>query len=235
LTAQGNGIVNERAEWSPDGKRVLYRSSRGNRAGLWWRAADLSDAETPLLTNEHEDYWEVVMTPDGKGIVYQIDTAGADVMYRRLSDERAAQPIANTPFNETMARVSPDGHWITYVSAESGRDQVMVQPFPGPGARIQVSIAGGREPVWAPDGRRLFYRDDQDLIAASVNTSGSFTVSSREKMFSDVFLRAPFHANFDVAPDGEHFLFLKATEEPQLLVVQNWVDEVRARLKAKKN
>ena len=72
-------------------RRVLYRSSRGNRAGLWWRAADLSDAEAPLLTNDHEDYWEVVMTPDGKGIVYQIDTAGADLMYRgsRVTNSRS--------------------------------------------------------------------------------------------------------------------------------------------------
>jgi serine/threonine-protein kinase len=234
LTAQGNGITNERAEWSPDGKRVLYRSSRGNRAGLWWRSADLSEPEVPLLTNEHEDYWEVVMTPDGKGIVYQLDTAGADLMYRRLSGDTAATPIANTPFNETMARVSPDGRWITYVSAESGRDQVIVQPFPGPGARTQVSVTGGREPVWSRDGRRLYYRDDQDLIAVSVSTSGPFTILSREKLFTDTFLRAPFHANYDVAPDGSHFLFLKATEEPQLIVVQNWLDEVRARLKAKK-
>ena len=95
----------------------------------------MSDAESPLLANEHEDYWEVVMTPDGKGIVYQIDTAGADLMYRRLTGDTAATPIANSQFNETMARVSPDGHWITYVSAESGRDQVMVQPFPELAAR----------------------------------------------------------------------------------------------------
>ncbi|HUQ18373.1 MAG TPA: hypothetical protein VM099_02065, partial [Gemmatimonadaceae bacterium] len=189
----------------------------------------------PLLTNEHEDYWEVVMTPDGKGIVYQIDTAGADLMYRPLSRDTVATPIANSPFEESMARVSPDGHWITYVSAESGRDQVMVQPFPrAGGARTQVSINGGREPVWSRDGKRLFYRDDQDLIAVSVSTSGPFTIISRAKLFQDTFLRAPFHANYDVAPDGSHFLFLKATEEPQLIVVTNWLDEVRARLKAKK-
>ena len=134
-----------------------------------------------------------------------------------------------------MARVSPDGHWITYVSAESGRDQVIVQPFPGAGARTQVSINGGREPVWSPDGRRLFYRDDQDFIAASLNTSsGQMSVTSRDKLFSDTFLRAPFHANYDVAPDGSHFLFLKATEEPQLIVAENWLDEVRTRLKTKK-
>ena len=89
--------------------------------------------------------------------------------------------------------------------------------------------------MWAPDGRRIFYRDDQDLIAASLSTSsGSVTVASREKMFSDTFLRAPFHANFDVAPDGSHFLLLKATEDPQLIVVSNWLDEVQARLKGKK-
>ena len=89
--------------------------------------------------------------------------------------------------------------------------------------------------MWSRDGRRLFYRDDQDLIAASLNTSaGQVSVSSRDKLFSDGFLRAPFHANYDVSADGSHFLFLKPTEEPQLIVVQNWLDEVRARLRAKK-
>ena len=112
--------------------------------------------------------------------------------------------IANTAFVETMPRVSPDGHWIAYVTGESGSPQVVVQPFPGPGSRTQVSVRGGTEPVWSHDGRRLFYRDTQHLIAANVSTTSSFSVTSRETLFTDDFVRYSLpHANYDVSPDGK--------------------------------
>jgi serine/threonine-protein kinase len=231
LSEEGDGSVNERAEWTPDGKRVIYRSNKGKRAAIWWRPADLSGPEATLLASEREDYYEAVMTPDGRGLVYQLDTAGSDIFYRQLSGDTVAKPIATDPGSESQARVSPDGRWVTYVSAESRRDQVIVQPFPGPGPRTQVSIAGGREPVWSRDGRRLFYRDDEHLVAATVSTTPSFSVTSRQVLFDDVYLRAPFHANYDVAPDGSHFLFLKATREAEVMIVYNWFNEVRAKLK----
>jgi len=107
-------------------------------------------------------------------------------MYRNLAGDTRTKVIANTAFVETMPRVSPDGHWIAYVTGESGSPQVVVQPFPGPGSRTQVSVRGGTEPVWSHDGRRLFYRDTQHLIAANVSTTSSFSVTSRETLFTDM-------------------------------------------------
>ena len=75
----------------------------------------------------------------------------------RLSD-RKAQPFLRTPFNETAPRFSPDGRWLAYISDESGRFEIYVQPYPGPGGKWQISTEGGTEPVWNPNGRELFYR-----------------------------------------------------------------------------
>src|SRR6202030_1842180 len=69
-----------------------------------------------------------------------------------------AQSFLRTPFNETAPRFSPDGRWLAYSSDESGRREIYVQPYPGPGGKRQISTEGGTEPVWNPDGRELFYR-----------------------------------------------------------------------------
>ncbi|MGI8619704.1 MAG: protein kinase domain-containing protein [Gemmatimonadaceae bacterium] len=226
-----DGALNERPEWTPDGSRVLYRTSRERRSALWWRAADLSGPEEPLLTSPTEDYYEGVITPDGQAIVYQLDTAGAAVMYRMLAGDTTPKQLSSPSFAASMPRVSPDGRWLAYVATESGGDQVVVQPFPGPGARVQVSVSGGSEPVWSRDGRRLFYRDNQNVHAANVSLTGSFSILSREVLFRDDFVKAPLpHANYDVTPDGSHLLLLKATEQAQVLVVHNWREELRAQL-----
>jgi serine/threonine-protein kinase len=227
-----DGSVNERPEWTPDGKRLLYRSSRMRRSAIWWRAADLSDAESPLVANEKADLYEGVISPDGSAIAYQLDTAGADIYYRQLSGDTVPKPVAVTQFTETQPRISPDGHWIAYVTDESGADQVVVQPFPGPGSRMQVSVRGGKEPVWSRDGQRLFYRDFQNFVAANVRTSPTFSVLSRETLFADSFVPASLpHANYDVTPDGEHLVLLKPTQSAEATIVYNWIGELRKKLR----
>lgn len=150
------------------------------------------------------------MTPDGRDLVYQIDDAGAnqaDVMYRALDGDTASRPVSATSSVEAQPRVSPDGRWVAFVTDASGASQVVVQPFPGPGGQVQVSVIGGSEPVWARDGRRLFYRDGRHFIAVTVTTTPTFAVTGRTRLFVDdyAFAQAP-HANYDVTPEGNRFL-----------------------------
>ena len=112
---------------------------------------------------------------------------------------------------------------------------MVVQPFPGPGAQVQRSTAGGSELVWAPDGKRLFYRDGQRLVAVAFITAPTFAVTSRTPLFEDVFAVAPSpHANYDVSADGSQFVMVTSIESNQLILAHNWIAEVRARLAAKK-
>ncbi len=229
------GTQNDRPEWSPDSRRVLYRTDRGSRTAIWWEPADLSAPATPLEASDHNDYYEGVITPDGKDLVYQIDDAGADqadVMYRALQGDTTSHPVAASHAIETQARVSPDGKWVAYVTDASGTSQVVVRPFPGPGGVVQVSVSSGTEPVWARDGRRIFYRDGRYVVAATVSTAGGFSVTGRTNLFPDdyVFAQAP-HANYDVSLDGTHLLMIRATATPVYDVVYGFGTELEARMK----
>jgi len=123
-----------------------------------------------------------------------------------------------------MPRLSPDGRWIAFTTDESGRNEVVVQPFPGPGGRVQVSASGGTEPVWSRDGRRLFYRGDGRLMAATIRSGPAFEVASRDTVLTDTYVFAGNpHANYDVMPDGKHFIFLKGETTGEMIVVSNGV------------
>ena len=232
------GTVSERPEWFPDGKRVVYRSDRGKRSAIWWQPADRSGPATPILASDFHDYFEGVVTPDGKSLVYQGDDAGsnqADVLWRGIEGDTVPKSVGTTNSVEAQPRISPDGKWVAFVTDASGTSQVVVQPFPGPGAQVQVTVAGGTEPVWSRDGKRLFYRDGRRLISASVTTTPAFAVTSRTPLFADTFLFAPSpHANYDVSLDGSKFLMIKNSEAPKLLVVHGWFTELKARLEGRR-
>ena len=222
------GSVNERPEWTPDGTRVLFRSDQGPHSGIWWRPADRSEMATPLLLDERADIFEAVLTPDGKGVVYQVDTIGADVMYRRFRDSVTAA-IAATEFPEDRARVSPDGKWVALTSFVTGVPQVVVYPLDRPGGQVQVSTDNGTEPVWSRTGNRLYYRDGSRIMAASWVASPHFRVTSRAALFDDDYLVTPQpHAGYDVSPDGSQFLLLKMVESSEVVVVKNLLAQLRA-------
>ena len=228
LTSEGTS--NDRPEWTPDGSRVLYRSDRGGTSAIWWQPPEPGNAASALLTGK-ANYYEGVVAPDGKTIAFQIDITNADIMYRALTGDTTAHPVAVSDFVETMPRVSPDGKLIAYVSHASGVNSVMVRPFPGPGTAVQVSDRGGAEPLWSRDGH-LFYRDGKSVIEVILSSTPSLSVKSRTSLFADVFAASTIpHANYDVLPDRS-FLMLRAAEEPQVIVVRNWAAELRSQLAA---
>ena len=226
------GSVNERPEWTPDGKRVLFRTDRANLSSIWWQPVDGSGAATPLVMSKSAPTYEAVITPDGAAVVYQTDTSSSDLEYRRLAGDTTRKPVVATRAYEEALRLSPDGRWIAYSTDESGAYEVVVQPFPGPGPRTQVSTNGGVEPVWSRDGRRLFYRTGRRVVAASLTTVPQLAVASRAELFDDVFLPATSpHANYDVSPDGSHLLFLAGVDDQRLMVAYNWAVELRNRVR----
>ena len=100
----------------------------------------------------------------------------------RMSD-RKAQPFLRTPFNEAAPRFSPDGRWLAYISDESGRYEIYVQPYPGPGGKWQISTEGGTEPVWNPNGRELFYRNGDKMMAVDIATQPGFSAGKPRMLF----------------------------------------------------
>ena len=156
--------------WSPDGKRILIQSDRGSPGvfNLFSLPADGGVAER-LTTSAHSQ-WPTGVSPDGGLVAFtQANSrSDADIWILPLEGERTARVFVQSPFWEDGASFSPDGRFLAYDSDESGRPEVYVQAFPAPGWRRQVSADGGRLPVWSRDGREIYFRNGDKVMAARV-------------------------------------------------------------------
>jgi serine/threonine-protein kinase len=234
LTFAGNFNVNP--VWTPDGKRIAFGSNKEGPQNIFWQLADGSGGLERLATSE---YTEAAMSwsPDGQLLAFIeiTPTTGIDIWVLRLSDHKA-QPFLRTPFNESVPQFSPDGRWLAYISDESGRDEVYVQPYPGPGGKWQISTEGGTEPVWNRNGRELFYRSGDKMMAVDIATQPGFTAGKPRVLFEGQFLPTPAtFPNYDVSPDGQRFLMLKPVEQAeaaptQINIVQNWFEELKQKV-----
>jgi len=136
-------------------------------------------------------------------------------------------------FDAYSPALSPDERWLAYISPESGQEEVYVRPFPATDeARWPVSTAGGSQPVWANNGRELFYiNGDGVLVVAEVTTSGGFAVGRQRELFSlEPYSVAPYHQSYAVTPDDQSFIMLQEAgggQRPDLVVVLNWFEELK--------
>jgi serine/threonine-protein kinase len=135
-------------------------------------------------------------------------------------------------FQERAPRFSPDGRWIAYVSNESGRDEVYVRPYPGPGGQVAISTNGGTQPVWSRTTRELLFRSEQALMAVTVDTSATFSASAPRALFDAEDFVAEVgpsgSAQYDAHADGKRLIMLTAVPvSARARVVLNWFDELR--------
>jgi eukaryotic-like serine/threonine-protein kinase len=239
LTFDGTG--NQYPAWTPDGKRIAFQSNREGPLNIFWQLADGSGGLERLTTSEYGSLpWS--WSPDGQLLSFSEDnpTTGWDIWVLRMGytsagsgQVRKAQPFLRTQFNETSPRFSPDGRWLAYASDESGRYEIYVQPYPGPGGKWQISTDGGTEPVWNPNGRELFYRSGDKMMAVEIASQPSFTAGKARILFVGQYQPPPAtYPNYDVSPDGQRFLMLKSVEQgqaapTQINVVQNWFEELK--------
>ena len=227
------GVSSQSPVWMPDGVRIVYRGTRKGYRNLYSKTADGSDDEQRLSTNESM-HTPVSVSPDGTRLAFtEIDRAtGNDIWMLSLGGNQQAEPFLATPASENNAHFSPDGHWIAYASDESGRFEVYVQPFPGPGRKWTISTNGGNEPVWSRDGREMFYRSGDAMMAVPITSQPTFAAGLPHQLFSGQFEQTGTGTSgYDVSPDGRRFLMIQATEpeEPatQVSVVINWFEELR--------
>ena len=154
-----------------------------------------------------------------------------------LEGKRAATLVIHADFGQQNAALSPDGRWLAYSSDETGQRQVFVRPFPDVnGGRWQVSTDGGDWPVWNPAGNELFYRSRTGMMALTFKTAPTFTQGALTRLFARNIVGGN-NRRMAVSPDGKRFLLLaNATENgnseavrSQLVVVQNWFEELKRR------
>jgi len=143
--------------------------------------------------------------------------------------------VPQTPFVQIEPTFSPDGLWLAHASNNSGRYEVYVQPFPGPGGKWQISTEGGREPVWARNARELFYRNGSKMMIVDLTTQPSFRAAKPRILFEGRYAADTLaRRSYGVTPDGQNFVMLKPSEQElsatQINVVLNWFEDLKRRV-----
>jgi serine/threonine-protein kinase len=224
------------------------------KGSLQWIRAD-GAGEAQLLLERNKKVEAYSFSPDGKRVAFSEQNAetGSDLWTLPLdtSDPEhphagKPEPFLRTPFAKRNPSFSPDGRWISYVSSESGRDEVFVRPFPtgapsGSGMS-QISTGGGQFPIWSRDGRELFYETlDNRIMATAYVAKGDSFVAGKPRPWSNkqLFLDFDKKWNLEVAPDGKRFIVALApdsTGQPKgsvhVTFLLNFFDELRRRIPA---
>jgi Tol biopolymer transport system component len=223
--------------WSADGKRLFFTSAssvvESQNLGIRSLAADSSSPAVTVIPSDGSGQLLTSVSPDGK---LMIGTRGRprDLSPNFGGSQIWVQPQGGKPqvflesrFTKTEPQFSADGRWIAFQSNDTGKDEIYVVPYPGPGGKSQVSIDGGRYPRWAHNGRELFFRSGDKMMVVDVETGATFRAGTPKMLFEKP-------GTYDVSADGKRFLMIKpdtgAQGQPgEMQIVVNWFEEVGRR------
>ena len=224
-----------RPVYRPDGAAVVFGSTRhGGAENLYLKNADGS-GEVTRLTESPRLQTPQSWSPDGKTLLLAMITEGmGDIMTLQVDPGSPVEPLLQTDAHEFHPVVSPNGRWMAYHVSDSG--QVFVRPFPDVSGS-QFLIGTGRQPLWGPDGRELFYRGPDGVMAVSVEAEDTFVRGGTpRRLFTDRYY-ATGSWNWGLSPDGQQFLMIKSDETTgdafranEITVVLNWTEELRERV-----
>ena len=241
-----NNSDDARPVWSPDGKRIAFASRRdgGSAFNLYWQRAD-GTGEAERLTTTKSMQYPSSFHPSGRYLAFMESMAGpSDVMVLPIEgDEKTGwkpgtpTAILKAPYSESSAMFSPDGRWFAYLSNEGGRNDVFVQPFPGPGGKYQISSGAADDPSWSRTAPELFFLNTSDLrlMMMPYRVEGSTFVAGKPVQLSEMRILGrprPPSRDLDVHPDGKRFVVAGADTDSgqkldRVVLVFNFFDELR--------
>jgi hypothetical protein len=239
---------------SPDGRRVAFRSTMSGKPELWWmgvEAGGASGAPPEMIVSSDRvptpccfaDGGKTIVFTQQRGVAGAIGAAGGGALdiWSAVLDEPSGggepKPLVQSPTSAWGASVSPDNKFIAFVSDETGRPEVYVQAYPGPGAKRQVSTEGGSAPIWARAGGELFFRNADQIIAVRIAVEPTFMVGRARVLFQaapgSILAATQATRNYDLLPTGD-FVVLRGQEDVArvtgLGVTLNWFTELRRRV-----
>jgi serine/threonine-protein kinase len=241
--------VSESPVWSPDGTHILFTSGNQANTGIYWVRADGADEPQLLVKTDPQVPLPIAFSPDGTRVIFESGNpfTAMDVWtaaFEGPSDQPKLgkrEPLLRAP-GFPMPAFSPDGHWLAYASGETGRNEIYVQPFPGPGGKVPISTDGGGFPEWSPNGRELFFLGlDRRIMVADYTIKGNSFLTGVPRLWSkqQILLHTtggPFQP-YAVAPDGKRVavvLYPDGTAEHpnplHLTFLLNFADELRRRV-----
>jgi eukaryotic-like serine/threonine-protein kinase len=252
-----SGGVNRFPIWDPDGEHVTFQSARSGSVTLYSRAVSGTSEPEPLIRTSADTsglshtlagllpgtmptfttsnpHFPMSWSPKGENLAFDERKPSAEQDIWILPRGGDPSPFLMTPFDESDPAFSPNGKWLAYVSDESGRSEVYVQPYPGPGAKWPISTDGGTEPAWSADGQELYFRHRDQLVAVAVivTKEGEFRTGTSKLLFESRYETIEGARNYDAIPNGKAFVVIRnegAAEHDQFNVVLNWFTELRSR------
>jgi serine/threonine-protein kinase len=229
------------ASWTRDGRSIAYTSFRRNVLGVNRIRPGNTQSGDSLLTSPLLAYTGIWLRDESALVTVAQSLSpesNLDIAIVRNGGRGPVEPVVKTRFIEQYPALSPDDQWLAFSSNQSGRDEVYVRRLDGTGDQIQVSVGGGTESAWSPDGKELYYRGgvsadaraEPAMMAATIATTPALAVTSRKVLFSSrgIVMTNP-HAGFDISPDGKSFVVVRSNPSSRVMVIQNLASMVERR------
>jgi tRNA A-37 threonylcarbamoyl transferase component Bud32 len=226
--------------WTPDSKRIIFASDKGDGTNLYWQTADNTGTVERLTESSNVQFPDSI-SPDGVHLIFEERRPSPDLMALTLDKNRKAEPVVQSQmYAERNGEISPDGRWLAYQSDESKQPEIYVRPYPDVNSgKWQVSTTGGTQPLWARNGQELFYVAlDGSLMRAPIERGVAWRSGTPTRLFENTYawtIAGLVGRSYDISLDGRRFLAIKspsaqADAPTNLVVVQNWFEELKRRV-----